>query len=515
MRRIVLSGVAGAVATLLVAVTPAAASASGPFRASRNSPFAPNCNGAPQSGTNYPNAEVEPYIATDPTREGNQVAVWQQDRWSNGGANGLLARRSTDGGRTWKNTVNPPFTHCAGGNARNGGDFERASDPWVTFAPNGDAYFVSLAFNDSNPVNDVQVSKSRDGGSQWGPIRTVIHDTDPRFFNDKESITADPTNSQRVYVAWDRLFVPDLTGPDFFGPAYFSRTTNAGASFEPPRAIFDPGLNNQTIGNVVNVLPDGTLIDSFDLILNGALNVALIRSTDHGVTWSRQPTFVDQLGTIGVVDPSDGAPVRTGDILPILAADPRAHHQDVYAVWQDARFSGGQADQIAFSRSTNGGRTWSPAVRISPPGNVQAFTPTISVNSHGEIAVTYYDFTFDTASPTLDTDYWVTRSSDGGRTFSRRERITRHSFDMRTAPDAGGFFVGDYEGLAAASDRSFAAAFVLANNGQLNNRTDVFGSRIFGPFVGESAEPDVSILGQARTTGRVPGKISVAPQTIH
>jgi hypothetical protein len=38
----------------------------------------------------------------------------------------------------------PHFTTCAGGTATNGGDFQRSSDPWVTFAPNGDTYFIGL-----------------------------------------------------------------------------------------------------------------------------------------------------------------------------------------------------------------------------------------------------------------------------------------------------------------------------------------------------------------------------------
>src|SRR5207248_2685127 len=161
--------------------------------------------------------------------------------------NGLLAKRSTDGGRSWQDTVNPPFSRCAHGSDRNGGGYERASDPWVTFAPNGDSYFISLSFNDSNPTNAVLVSKSRDGGHQWGPIRTVIRDTDPRAFNDKESITADPTDPNRVYAVWDRAFQPDLTKPDFTEPSFFSRTVNGAASFEPAHAIFDPGTNNGTI----------------------------------------------------------------------------------------------------------------------------------------------------------------------------------------------------------------------------------------------------------------------------
>ena len=42
---------------------------------------------------------------------------------------------------------------------------------------------------------------------------------------------------------------------------------------------------------------------------------------------------------------------------------------------------------------------------------------------------------------------------------------------------AGGFFVGDYEGLAAVG-KGFLAFFVQANSGDLNNPTDVFAAKV-------------------------------------
>src|SRR5260370_2020039 len=47
------------------------------------SPYA-GCSTAGQLGTDYVNAEVEPYVAVNPHLAGNVVGVWQQDRWPNG-----------------------------------------------------------------------------------------------------------------------------------------------------------------------------------------------------------------------------------------------------------------------------------------------------------------------------------------------------------------------------------------------------------------------------------------------
>ena len=51
--------------------------------------------------------------------------------------------------------------------------------------------------------------------------------------------------------------------------------------------------------------------------------------------------------------------------------------------------------------------------------------------------------------------------------------MTPLSFDMRTAPDALGYFVGDYAGLDHAGS-VFDPTWVAANDGNLANRTDVF-----------------------------------------
>jgi hypothetical protein len=69
-------------------------------RVSGTSPFASSTadNVAGQTGTNFLHSEVEPRVAVDPTNPDHLVGVWQQDRWSNGGARGIVAGVSFDGG---------------------------------------------------------------------------------------------------------------------------------------------------------------------------------------------------------------------------------------------------------------------------------------------------------------------------------------------------------------------------------------------------------------------------------
>ncbi len=227
------------------------------------------------------------------------------------------------------------------------------------------------------------------------------------------------------------------------------------------------------------VLPNGDLVMLFNLIRNVGANTnrgftaAVMRSTDKGETWSA-PIEIDRMITDGVTDPADGHPVRTGDLIPQIAVDDESGA--LYVVWQDDRFTG--EEQIAFSSSTDGGLSWSATRRISTVGGVnQAFTPTVRVADDGTVAVQHYDFRFDDpdTTPPLSTDVWLLRSADNGASWTE-ERIGS-SFDMATAPDANGYFVGDYAGLDFAGGGlkpGFKPFHVRANSGNLTNRTDVF-----------------------------------------
>src|SRR5512143_2664733 len=142
--RLLSLGFATAIA-LAVSVAFASTFTVGPLTlASGPSPFASCTIGGP--GTNYVNAEVEPRVAVNPTNPSNIVAVYQQDRWSNGGAHGLVTAVSHDGGATWSRTF-AHFSLCSGGTTANGGGYERTSDPWVSFSPTGEAYQIAISFN--------------------------------------------------------------------------------------------------------------------------------------------------------------------------------------------------------------------------------------------------------------------------------------------------------------------------------------------------------------------------------
>ena len=455
------------------------------------SPYPPGCSGS-TTGTLFPGTEVEPWIATNPSDPGNSIAVWQQDRYSNGGANSLRAAYSMDD--QWHNPANQPaFTLCSGGtpgSTVNG--WERASDPWVTFNADGSqAFFMALVFNQSKSLeNGMTVSRSSDGGVTWGTPKILKYDANFNVLNDKNSMTGDRFDANNVYAIWDRLVFPNERSKGrsfenagaFYGPTWFTRTTNGGDSWEPARKIWDPGQehhnagrNDQAIGNQIVQTGTGDLVDIFDWINNDnggggkGYKVAALRSTDEGQTWSNA-ILVSRFIPGRVFDPTTGDPVRTGDIIPEIAYDPREGSDTVYAVWQGA--SASSPSSVYFSSSTDGGMTWSTPAIVNKDTTTQAFTPAIRVDKNGRIGINYYDFRNDDSSPPLTTDYWSIASTDGGATWD--ESHISGPFDQRTAAVARGFFLGDYAGLSTADNGDvFHAVFGQSSGSPPAHESDI------------------------------------------
>jgi hypothetical protein len=455
------------------------------------------CNGEPQTGLLYRNSETEPYLAVNPTNPDNMIAGWHQDRWSNGAAQGLGAAYTFDGGATWT-FVNIPFTRCSGAQAGSAGDYGRASDPWISFGPDGTAHYMALVADNTPNRNGMAVARSDDGGVTWtAPQLIKAHPGRDRvaasLFHDKNSITADPFDPDLVYATWT-LFRNGVTS------LLVARSTNGGEKWGPsvPIATFgtvDPAeVAFFRQGAQIVVLPDGTLVNAFFRILFDQRNVvitfeqAVFRSTD-GVHWERTDIAVSDFDPATAVDAELGIPVRDAGEIPDVAVGADG---SLYLTWQQSNSLG--LVEVVVSRSVDGGLTWSTPVRVSQvEETVQSFLPAVSVNDDGIVGVLYYDFRNDVPDDAeLSTDVHLALLDADLNPLGER-RLTTASFDMRQMVITGsrGFFPGDYVGLDN-DGHNFAAAFTVANDLGLpvefpqppglfvdeNNRQDIVFARV-------------------------------------
>ena len=201
--------------------------------------------------------------------------------------------------------------------------------------------------------------------------------------------------------------------------------------------IADPGSHNQTIGNQIDVLADGTVVDLFTEIVakknaggNRGVHFSVIRSGDHGATWGDSIVVANDSWK-GVTDPETGVPLRTGDGLPDIAVN---RHRgtpgfgNVYVVWQGTRGPSAPSDDtIYLARSTDGGSTWSaPKKKVDQtPNGAPAFLPSVHVADNGAVGVTYYDLRNNDSGPALPTDVWIVHSHDAGVTFGADAHLAR------------------------------------------------------------------------------------------
>jgi len=467
-----------ALAPVAVGAGAAWADSPGLVEATSGDPTA-SCTAGP-GGTNFPNTEVEPYVAVNPLNPHQVIGVFQQDRWSNGGAHAGGVVSSSDGVHFSEGLL--PFGVCG---APGGTSYERVSDLWVSYATDGAAYAGGLEFDQTTPRNGVAEATSFDNGRTWQFSQPVISDTDPAVIDDKNSVTADPVRPGTAYAVWDRL---DF-GATFDGPAYIAITHDHGRTWSPARVFVNTSVtpNTQTIGNIVLVDDrTGRLYDFFDQITYTDANLtavadahyAFVSSNDGGATWST-PTRI--LGDTSINDVDPNAPsvfLRTGGGLPNVAIDPITG--ELYLATEGTLFTGGQTSQVELVDSTDGGNTWSAPVRISHTPQSPSFTPSIAVNLNGNVSLTYYDVR-DLQSgntTTLPTSTWLYSFPRGKQSAAIETRIAP-DFDWLLAPFAGGKFLGDYEGLAAGDGVLVQPFFSTTINAP---QTNVFTGTFITPF---------------------------------
>jgi hypothetical protein len=195
----------------------------------------------------------------------------------------------------------------------------------------------------------------------------------------------------------------------------------------------------------------------------GEQDIWVAHSPDQGLTWDRD-VFVAR--SAGFDAPN--TPYRLPN-FPSFAAD---HDGTLLVAWQDGR--SGNPD-IIVARSIDGGVTWSEPTRITddPPGPSVQFFPALAVGPDSCVHAAWYDRRDDPGNYLVGLYY--SRSCDGGATWSPNLRVIDQTFDPALSyHQEGDVFLGDYIGIAVGSDGVAHPVWTDTRTG----RADMFTARI-------------------------------------
>lgn len=410
-------------------------------------------------------AANEPNIAYDQFKPESIVIGWRQ--FDNVESNFRQAGWSytSDGGSTWTfpGSINP-------------GVFR--SDPVLDFDLQGNFYYNSLSVT---PDLVCRVYESNDGAVSWN---SGTH----AGGGDKQWMAVDRTGgvgTNNIYAFWSQFSSSCL-------PGNFIRSTDLNDSYEDCTVVDDdPYYGTMAINNSGDLYIVGGGDNSQHVKVYKSETAKIPGAT---VTWNPSvDVFMDgDISGWGSINP-DGLSGQANIDVDRSGGPGEGNVYVLASVWRSD--IGDEAD-VMFSRSTDGGATWSDPLRINDDegtSNIQWFG-TMSVAPNGRIDAIWLD-TRDAPAGTDHSALYYSYSTDQGITWTVNEKLS-DTFDPHVGyPNQNK--MGDYFDMI--SDETGAH---LAWTNTLNGEEDVYYSHIipeapltdinenFGPFASLIISPN-------------------------
>jgi hypothetical protein len=337
---------------------------------------------------------------------------------------------SDDGGASWIDSLLPGYPGDTSG--VQSPLQTNSGDPLVDWDLDGHLYAGGISFNRtvprgaSFPANGLLYAATyvRDPSAPLGIryLRTVVvsRGVPANFltfggrFNDRPNMKVDDWASSpcanNVYMSWT-LFPGGGTNQ-----ILFARSTDHGRTFSNPIKLERSPAGVQ--GSDVAVAPNGDVYVTWRTFafnpVNANVQIMFVKSTDCGRTFSRprpvSPPMVpsDRRDTYvsgsGARDCGDGPFLCVSEFvfhrISTITSVTVAPNQDVYVTWSQVNTVASNGDtyrpdgqsQVVYSKSTNGGNTWSPPAPIDAQAVGHQFWPDITVDKvTGELSVIYMD----------------------------------------------------------------------------------------------------------------------------
>jgi len=409
-------------------------------------PLLPSARLAPFPNVNVIATENDPLpiqnessIAINPKNPRNLIASAVDYR----GNSSTWVYVSSDGGRRWRNiNLGKPFP-----------DWVSSNDPSVAFDGEGRGYLCYGGFNLNTGENGVFVAISTDGGTTWqSHIPVILHRgtmTPDSAFEDKYYITVDNCFTSpyygRIYIPWKRVIPRDASTQ-----IVLAFSSDGGRTWSLPVTVSErlpASSEDTTYGQSFPLAatgPDGTVYVVWNHGPQKAIGFAVSR--DGGNTFSA-PQLIQRyrpLGTAKRIPEGIRHTVKGGvraETYPVLVCDTTAGPRRgwLYLCW-----AADSIPNIYFSRSTDGGLTWSTPIIVHSDTTGDQFWPWMALDpTTGDLAIMYLDSRDDPQNLLVTVS--VSYSSDGGMTWVDR-RCGDTLWDLRRNPFRENAFAGDYSG---------------------------------------------------------------------
>jgi hypothetical protein len=390
---------------------------------------------------------------------------------------------TNDFGNTWNTSSFLTAPLASGATILGGGD------PNFAFDNTGKLYFswINLWLNSSFQTTwDLYWAYSLDGGNQWvrDSVSDYIGTTPSSLFGgggafDKEWLASDNNPSSPNFGnLYCSFFQADAnTGDTWMG---LRRKTPAAGIFDTVSATVNHGTYKmEQFGSDV-VDNNGKVHVTFFATVD-SLNYSLYHavSNDGGQTFQPEVKISDlAVGRFTATEPNDSIEgVSETRLYPCayITCDHSngPHANNLYMVWSANGIDsmGSTGYDIYFSRSTDGGTTWSAARIINDnTTNLTSdqYYPDVTVSATGRLIMTWWDRRNDTLNN--KSDIYLTYSDDGGVTFAPDIKVTTVPSEFsEIGSQNGGFGIGEYNSILSTSTYAIPVwADGRTNNGMIN-----------------------------------------------
>ena len=339
---------------------------------------------------------------------------------------------SSNGGTTWDYTCAPSNNVMALGTCS---ATVFGSDPALYWNDNNEVFlnYMLLCSSSTTTQYSMVVARSADGGATWVKQGVIKNAWATGTLEDKNFYAVDNTSTSpfygRHYTCWDRS-----------NNEKFAYSTNNGVTWtevDLPAA----GVGGVDLGCEIAVQKNGTVHVVFESLTCGSTctdeRMWYTKSTDGGVTWSSTVQVHDHnlAGFSGTNKP----PVEDQrGIAPFGAIDVDnsggACDGTLYATFGDYTSGGATETDIWVSRSTNGGTTWSAPVKVNDDGLAgrTQFHPFLQVDqSNGNVVVAWHDARNDANNRKVD--YYAARSTNCGVSFEANVKASQNSAEFNNS----------------------------------------------------------------------------------